>query len=65
MCREVPHVEQTPTALLGIKFLFSGFPCIFYLLGGALMLRFRLSEREHLQIRATLDERAAERRALS
>ncbi len=60
-----PNVEQTPTALLGIKFLFSGFPCIFYLLGGALLLRFRFSEREHLQIRAALDERAAERRAAS
>ncbi len=55
-----PNVEQTPTALLGIKLLFSAFPCLFYTLAGLLMLRLRLSERDHLQIRAALDQRASE-----
>lgn len=50
-----PNVEQTPTALLGIRVLFAGLPGVFYLIAALLMLRFTLTEQVHLEIRAGLD----------
>jgi Na+/melibiose symporter-like transporter len=55
----VPNVAQTDTAKLALLVLYAIFPLVCYGIGSLLFARFRLGEREHAEIRAALDERAA------
>jgi GPH family glycoside/pentoside/hexuronide:cation symporter len=55
-----PNVEQNATALLAIRALFGGLPCLFLTIAALLMLRFRLNAQEHGEIRSALDARAAQ-----
>jgi GPH family glycoside/pentoside/hexuronide:cation symporter len=55
----VPNAVQTPEAREAIRLLAALGPAVFYALGIALFLRFRLGEREHAEIQATLARRRA------
>jgi GPH family glycoside/pentoside/hexuronide:cation symporter len=57
-----PNVEQTETAKLALRVLFSLLPLFSYLIGALVFLRFRLTETEHRRIRAALDARALRER---
>jgi len=50
----VPNVEQTSTAKLAISGLLAGVPFAVFLLGAALLTRFRLGSLEHARIRKEL-----------
>ncbi len=49
---------QAAPAQAAIRALFAVFPCLFYGLAAALLLRFRLDERAHAEIRSILSARA-------
>jgi GPH family glycoside/pentoside/hexuronide:cation symporter len=53
----VPNVEQTETAKLAIKSLFSLFPLVSMLTGAVLLSRFALNREEHARIRAEINAR--------
>ncbi len=55
-----PNVQQTRTAELTLRGLFSGAPLVASLLAAAILLRFRLDAREHGRIRAELDGRGGD-----
>jgi GPH family glycoside/pentoside/hexuronide:cation symporter len=55
-----PNVEQTETAKLAIKSLFSLFPLTSALFGALLLSRFALNREEHAEIRAAIDARRNE-----
>ncbi len=57
-----PNVEQSETAVLAIRALLGGLPCLLLAIAALLLLRFRLNAREHGRIRAALDARAAQHR---
>lgn len=52
-----PNVDQSEESLILIRALFAGFPLVLHLVAVALLLRFRLDEREHARVRALLDVR--------
>jgi GPH family glycoside/pentoside/hexuronide:cation symporter len=52
-----PNVEQTGSAKLAIRSLFSLFPLVSMLCGALLLSRFALNRSEHARIRADLDAR--------
>lgn len=52
-----PNVDQTATAELAIRLLYAGAPFTMFLTGAWLFRRFRLDEREHARIRATIEQR--------
>jgi GPH family glycoside/pentoside/hexuronide:cation symporter len=49
-----PNVEQTETAVLGIRLLAAGFPCLFYAVSLVLVARFALDENAHRALRSKL-----------
>lgn len=49
-----PNVEQTETALLGIRFLAGVVPLVFFTLSLLLVVRFGLDEAAHRALRARL-----------
>ena len=55
-----PNVEQTETAKLAIKSLFSLFPLASALFGALLLSRFALNREEHAELRAAIDARRDE-----
>jgi GPH family glycoside/pentoside/hexuronide:cation symporter len=52
-----PNVEQTETAKLAIKSLFSLFPLVSLLCGALLLSRFALNREEHAALREAIDAR--------
>jgi Na+/melibiose symporter-like transporter len=50
----VPNVDQTPTVKLAISSLLAGVPFSMFLVGAALLSRFRLDSLEHARIREEL-----------
>jgi Na+/melibiose symporter-like transporter len=56
----VPKQEQTETVKLALRSLYALYPMVCFLIGTALFARFRLDEREHVRIRATLEARRAD-----
>jgi len=56
----VPNQEQSETARLGLRLLFSALPFVMYLLGALVLGRYRLGEAEHAAIRAGLESRMAD-----
>jgi GPH family glycoside/pentoside/hexuronide:cation symporter len=56
-----PNVEQSEAAKFAIRALFCLLPATCYAIGTVLLLRFRLGEAEHAEIRAELDRRVLER----
>jgi GPH family glycoside/pentoside/hexuronide:cation symporter len=53
----VPNVEQTPTVIAGLKFLYCLLPAICHLVALLIFLRFPITPEVHAQIRAQLDAR--------
>lgn len=56
----VPNSEQTETVKLAMRILYAGLPFTFFLAGATLFSRFAFNEREHAEVRAALDARAAD-----
>jgi GPH family glycoside/pentoside/hexuronide:cation symporter len=54
-----PNVEQSQTTKTAMLALIGILPGTCYLIGTLLFLRFRLNEKEHAEVRAVLDARAA------
>ena len=52
-----PNQAQTESAQTALRVLYALFPLTCYLVGAALLTRFRLDEREHARIRRELDAR--------
>jgi GPH family glycoside/pentoside/hexuronide:cation symporter len=52
-----PNVEQTETAKLAIRSLFSLFPLVSLSMGALLLSRFALNREKHAEVRAALDAR--------
>ena len=52
-----PNHAQSESALTALRVLYALFPLTCYLIGAALLTRFRLDEREHARIRLELDAR--------
>jgi len=48
-----------PEELLGLRFLFSTFPSLFFLTGAAIVWKYPITEERHAEIRAELETRAA------
>ena len=57
--RFVPNVEQSEATKTAMLVLIGILPGTCYLIGTLLFLRFRLNEKEHAEVRAVLDARAA------
>ncbi len=55
----VPNQPQSEETLFALRTLFGIFPGASFVIGTLLFLRFGLNEREHTEIRAALDRRAA------
>jgi GPH family glycoside/pentoside/hexuronide:cation symporter len=55
-----PNVEQSETAKLAIRGLFSLLPAACYLIGALLFVRFAFNEAEHGEVRRALDARRPE-----
>jgi GPH family glycoside/pentoside/hexuronide:cation symporter len=55
----VPNQPQSESTLFALRVLFGIFPGASFVIGTLLFLRFGLNEREHAEIRAALDGRAA------
>jgi GPH family glycoside/pentoside/hexuronide:cation symporter len=53
----VPNATQTSSAKTALLVLYALFPLGCYLVGAAILTRFRLDETEHARIRAALDAR--------
>ena len=53
----VPNVEQTPTVIEGLKFLYCLLPAICHLVALLIFLRFPITPEVHARIRAQLDAR--------
>ncbi len=51
------NVEQTPEVASAIRALFAGLPCVFYGVAAALVLFYRLDEREHTALRVAIAKR--------
>lgn len=51
--------ENSPEAMLGLRFLFSSFPSIFFLGGALIVWRYPITEERHRAIRAELEAREA------
>lgn len=47
---------NTPTAIQGLKWAFITGPIVFVMLGGAMVLRWRLTAAEHARVRASLED---------
>ncbi len=56
----VPNVEQSDTAVFGMRLLGSTYPFVLHLAALALIARFGLSEEEHRLARARAEARLAE-----
>ena len=54
-----PNVDQTPTVIGGMKFLYCLLPAIFHLLALLILQRFPITPEVHAEIRAQLDRRKA------
>ena len=54
-----PAVVNGEWEIFGLRFLFSTFPSIFFLIGAALVWKFPIDAERHAEIRAQLDARAA------
>lgn len=54
-----PNLEQSAATKLVLRGLFSALPFVLYSVAAALLIRFRLNEKEHARIRASLDARGA------
>ena len=52
-----PNVAQSDATRQAMRMLWAGLPCISYLLVSFLLMRLRLTEREHARVRAALDAR--------
>jgi Na+/melibiose symporter-like transporter len=53
----VPNAEQTETAKLAIRSLFSLFPLVSLSCGALLLSRLALNRETHAEVRAALDQR--------
>jgi Na+/melibiose symporter-like transporter len=54
-----PGATNGPDELFGLRFLFSTFPSIFFLLGAAVIWKYPITELRHAEIRAQIDAREA------
>jgi Na+/melibiose symporter-like transporter len=45
--------------LFGLRFLFSTFPSVFFLIGAAIVWKYPITEERHAEIRAELEARPA------
>ncbi len=54
-----PGANNGPDELFGLRFLFSTFPSIFFLLGAAVIWKYPITELRHAEIRAQIDAREA------
>jgi glycoside/pentoside/hexuronide:cation symporter, GPH family len=52
----VPNIEQTPTALLGIRLFFGLVPAVFIFVALPLLVRYPITRQSHAEIRRKLDE---------
>jgi GPH family glycoside/pentoside/hexuronide:cation symporter len=55
----MPNHEQTMTTKVAMVSLYGMFPLVCYLIGSAMMARFKLDEQEHARIRVELERRRA------
>jgi GPH family glycoside/pentoside/hexuronide:cation symporter len=55
----MPNHEQTMTTKVAMVSLYGIFPLVCYVIGSAMMVRFKLDEREHARIRVELERRRA------
>jgi GPH family glycoside/pentoside/hexuronide:cation symporter len=55
----VPNVDQTPTVIAGMKFLYCLLPAVLHLVALLIFQRFPITPQVHARIRQQLDERAA------
>jgi GPH family glycoside/pentoside/hexuronide:cation symporter len=55
----VPNVDQTPTVIAGMKFLYCLLPAVCHLAAVLIFQRFPMTPEVHAQIRAELDSRAS------
>jgi sugar (glycoside-pentoside-hexuronide) transporter len=53
----IPNQPQSFTTQVAMVSLYGAFPLVCYVIGAAIMLRFKLDEKEHSRIRAELDAR--------
>ena len=53
-----PNVDQTPTVIEGMKFLYCLLPAVFHLIALLVFQRFPITPEVHAGIRAQLDARA-------
>jgi Na+/melibiose symporter-like transporter len=54
-----PGANNGPDELFGLRFLFSTFPSIFFLLGAAVIWKYPITESRHAEIRAQIDAKEA------
>ena len=55
-----PNIEQSEETKLVMRALLALLPCVCFLIGALLFMRFRLNESDHAEIRETLAQRAEE-----
>lgn len=55
-----PNIEQSEETKLVMRALLALLPCVCFLIGALLFMRFRLNEADHAEIRQTLAQRAEE-----
>jgi Na+/melibiose symporter-like transporter len=53
-----PEAANGPDELFGLRFLFSTFPSIFFLLGAAIVWNYPITEARHAEIRREIESRA-------
>lgn len=56
-----PNMEQSEKTQMAMRALFGLLPCVCYIIGAVLFVRFSFNEKEHSEIRQILAERAADR----
>lgn len=54
-----PGAENGPDELFGLRFLFSTFPSLFFLLGAAIVWNYPITEARHAEIRREIEAKAA------
>ncbi len=60
-----PNIEQSEQTQFAMRALFALLPCICYVFGALLFIRFNFNEKEHAEVRQILAERKLEREKLS
>ena len=59
-----PEATNGPDELFGLRFLFSTFPSLFFLLGAAIVWKYPITEERHAEIRAGIEARRQEQTAV-